>query len=158
MRTRDNRSCLFIWCARKEQSLSFDLFKAFDKIESSHKRNLFSVKSYFPSCVRNLFWVTSLPWQKVSIHHWYLVSYMFDGGYFETLYLLYTLGVQNLGLVGYPAQEGRIFNSLFWYWYLVSYIFDSGYFERSLIWHSYPKCIEINVIYKAFIFFSLSLF
>ena len=30
------------WCARKKQSLLFDLFKAFDWIESSHKTLIFS--------------------------------------------------------------------------------------------------------------------
>ena len=35
--------------ARKEQYLLFDLFKAFDKIEDSHKSDIFS------SCVRNMF-------------------------------------------------------------------------------------------------------
>ena len=47
-----------IWinrCARKALSLSFDLFKAFDHIESSHKW-LISIpkKTYLPSCVRNM--------------------------------------------------------------------------------------------------------
>ena len=35
-------------CARKEQSLSFDLFKAFDQIVSSHKSDYFgSTAAYF---------------------------------------------------------------------------------------------------------------
>ena len=37
-----------------EQILYFDLFKAYDWIESSHKFE----KTYFTSCVRNMFWVT----------------------------------------------------------------------------------------------------
>ena len=38
--------------ARKEQSVLFDLFKASDKIESSHKSDIFA------SCVSNMFGVT----------------------------------------------------------------------------------------------------
>ena len=37
----------------------FDLFKAFDYIESSKKSDIFSSEEiYFPSYVRNIFWVT----------------------------------------------------------------------------------------------------
>ena len=41
-------------CSRKEQSLLFYLFKAFDLYESCCKLNIFfSEKTYFPSCVHN---------------------------------------------------------------------------------------------------------
>ena len=44
---------LRIMCSRKEQSLLFDLFKAFDQIESSHKSNSLIWKDlYLPPCVR----------------------------------------------------------------------------------------------------------
>ena len=36
---------LEIWCARQEQSLLRDLFKAFDSIDSSLKSNIFSAKT-----------------------------------------------------------------------------------------------------------------
>ena len=36
------------------------MLKAFDKIESSHKPDFFSEKTYFPSWVRNMTWVTIL--------------------------------------------------------------------------------------------------
>ena len=42
-------------CARKEQSLLFDLFKAFDLFEKSHKSSFFSENTCFPFCVRNMF-------------------------------------------------------------------------------------------------------
>ena len=46
--------------ARKNQSL-FNLFKAFDKIDSNHKSYFFfSEKTYFPVCVHNMFWVTMI--------------------------------------------------------------------------------------------------
>ena len=41
-------------CARKEQSLLFDMFKPFNKIESSHKSDFFlSLKNLFRSCKCN---------------------------------------------------------------------------------------------------------
>ena len=42
----------------QEQSLLFDLFKAFNQIESSHKFVFLSEKACFPSCVRNIYRVT----------------------------------------------------------------------------------------------------
>ena len=42
--------------ARVRSNLLFDLFKAFDKIESIHNSDfVFSKKTYLPSCVRNMF-------------------------------------------------------------------------------------------------------
>ena len=43
------------WRTRKEQSLLFDLCKAFDYIESSHQSDFFFSfeQAFFPSCVRN---------------------------------------------------------------------------------------------------------
>ena len=41
-----------------DQSLLFDLLKAFDKIEKSQKYFFFSEEPYFPSYVHNMFWVT----------------------------------------------------------------------------------------------------
>ena len=40
----------------------FDLFKASDKIKSSHKSDFFSSvqNDYLPSYVRNIFWVTGM--------------------------------------------------------------------------------------------------
>ena len=42
----------------KEQSLLFDLFKAFDQIDNSHKLDFLYQKYYFPACVHNLIWFT----------------------------------------------------------------------------------------------------
>ena len=47
-----------------EQSLLFDLFKAFDYI-------YFSEKKFVPSCVRNMLWVTI--WYKYLAEIWFLV-------------------------------------------------------------------------------------
>ena len=41
-------------CARKEKSLLFDLYKAFDQFESRHKWGIFSERTCFPSFVRNI--------------------------------------------------------------------------------------------------------
>ena len=42
---------LYTWCARKEQYLLYDLFKAFDKIDVSQKLDFFLLeKTYF--CLR----------------------------------------------------------------------------------------------------------
>ena len=41
--------------AHKEQSLLFNLLKAFDNIEGSHKSDFFSNKTYYPSCVSQMF-------------------------------------------------------------------------------------------------------
>ena len=50
---------VLIYCgnsgARKALSLLFDLFKAFDYIENSHKSNTFIRKDQFSCCVRNMF-------------------------------------------------------------------------------------------------------
>ena len=55
--------CLLInRCAREEHSLLSDMLKAFDSIEISHKSIFFAEKAFFPSCVRNMFWVTT--WYK----------------------------------------------------------------------------------------------
>ena len=40
--------------ARKEQSLLFDLYKAFDQFESRHKSGILPENTYFPSCARNI--------------------------------------------------------------------------------------------------------
>ena len=43
----------------RSKSLLFDVLKAFDKIKNIQQSDMFrSEKSYFPSCVRNMFWVT----------------------------------------------------------------------------------------------------
>ena len=52
--------------SHEEQSLLFDLFKAFDKMESN--RIFLSDKTYFPSFMRNIGWVTS--WFKNHGRHW----------------------------------------------------------------------------------------
>ena len=41
------------WCARKEQSRLFDLYKAFDKIESSQPSNIFFIKDQLSNPVPN---------------------------------------------------------------------------------------------------------
>ena len=43
--------------AQVKENMLFDLFKAFDKFKNSHKLDsvFFSEKSFFPSCVRNMF-------------------------------------------------------------------------------------------------------
>ena len=42
-------------CARMVQSMLFNLFRAFDPIESSHKTDFFSLEGFFPMCVRSMF-------------------------------------------------------------------------------------------------------
>ena len=44
--------------AHIRQSLLFDLFKTCDKIERNHKSDFYLTKILFPSCVRNMFFVT----------------------------------------------------------------------------------------------------
>ena len=56
--SRDKHGTCIRWylrnrCAPREQSLLFDLFKAFDQIASSY--NFFSPKSFFSSCSGNMF-------------------------------------------------------------------------------------------------------
>ena len=54
------RWLLWIWCVHKDQSLLFDLLKAFDLFKSMQNQNFSPKRPIFNSCVRNMFWDTIL--------------------------------------------------------------------------------------------------